>query len=338
MASRLANTEPEIVARNVRGSNALLVARQALYWLLQYGMVVFLVGMIVLTTILDHHFVDTDNLLNLLRQWAPPGLMAIGMTFVIISGGFDLSVGGTYAAAAVLSAAAALHHSIPVAIAVTIVMGATVGLVNGFLITFVDVNPFVATLGMGFVVTGLAEVWSGATPVFVSNPSFQTLGAGDLLGLPTPGVLLIVGLVAGGVLLGKTVYGRYIYAIGGNEEASRLSGVRTRLMKALAYVMTGILAALAGCIIASRLGEGQGDIGQNVELDVITIVIVGGTAVSGGEGAIWRTATGIGILAVLGNAFDRLQVNTFWQDVIKGGIIIAAIAIDSFGKRRAILK
>jgi ribose/xylose/arabinose/galactoside ABC-type transport system permease subunit len=301
-------------------------------------MVIFFIGLIVVTTILDPHFLDKANLLNLLRQWSPPGLMAIGMTFVIISGGFDLSVGGTYAAAAVLSAGAALHHSIPVAILVTLVMGAGIGLVNGLLITRLDVNPFVATLGMGFVVTGLAEVASGATPVFVPNSSFQTFGAGNILGLPTPGGLLIIGLIVGGLVLGKTIYGRYIYAIGGNEEASRLSGVRTRTVKATAYVMTGVLAALAGCIIASRLGEGQADIGQNVELDVITIVIVGGTAVSGGEGAMWRTATGIGILAVLGNAFDRLQVDTFWQDVIKGAIIIAAIAIDSFGKRRAVVK
>jgi ribose/xylose/arabinose/galactoside ABC-type transport system permease subunit len=301
-------------------------------------MVMFLVGLVIVTTILDPHFLDKANLLNLLRQWSPPGLMAIGMTFVIISGGFDLSVGGTYAAAAVLSAGAALHHSIPVAILVTLGMGAGIGLVNGLLITRLDVNPFVATLGMGFVITGLAEVLSGATPVFVPKSSFQTFGGGDILGLPTPGVLLIIGLVVGGLVLGRTIYGRYIYAIGGNEEASRLSGVRTRSMKALAYVMTGALAALAGCIIASRLGEGQADIGQHVELDVITIVIVGGTAVSGGEGAMWRTATGIGILAVLGNAFDRLQVDTFWQDVIKGAIIIAAIAIDSFGKRRAVVK
>jgi ribose transport system permease protein len=313
-------------------------AREAYLWFLRYGMVVFLVAMVVVTTSLDPHFLDRANLLNLLRQWAPAGLMAVGMTFVIISGGFDLSVGGTYAAAAVLSAGIALHHSILAAILVTICMGAGVGLVNGLLITRLEVNPFVATLGMGFVVTGLAEVLSGATPVFVPKASFGNFGGGNILGLPTPGVLLIVGLVVGGLVLGRTVYGRYIYAIGGNEEASRLSGVRTRSMKAIAYVMTGALAALAGFIIASRLGEGQGDIGQNVELDVITIVIVGGTAVSGGEGAMWRTATGIGILAVLGNAFDRLQVDTFWQEVIKGAIIIAAIAIDSYGKRRAVVK
>jgi ribose transport system permease protein len=303
--------------------------------LLRYGMVVLLVVMVVVTSILDPHFVDSANLLNLLRQWAPQGLMAIGMTYVIISGGFDLSVGGTYAAGAVLAAAVANHAPVGLAILAVLGAGAAVGVINGVLITRLDVNPFVATLGMGFIVTGVAEVASNATPVLVTKPSFTTLGAGSWLGsLPIPGVLLIVGLVVGGAVLARTVYGRYIYAVGGGEEAARLSGIRTRVVKVGAYVLSGSLAGLAGMIIASRLSEGQADIGQNIELDVITIVVVGGTALAGGEGAMWRTAVGIGILAVMGNAFDRLQVNAFYQEIIKGAIIVAAIAIDSYGKKR----
>jgi len=303
-------------------------------WIFRYGMVIGLGALIVVTTALDPSFLQVNNLLNLLRQWAPPGLMAVGMTFVIISGGFDLSVGGTYAAAAVLSAALALVVPIPVAIALAVLMGAGVGLVNGAVITRLEVNPFVATLGMGFIVTGLTEVISNAHPIMVEDPAFQIFGGGDILGIPIPGILLIVALLVGGVILARSVYGRYVYAIGGGDEASRLTGLRTRSVRTLAYVITGALAALAGCVIASQLGEGQGDIGINVELGVITIVIVGGNAVSGGEGAMWRTATGIGILAILGNAFDHLQVSTFWQEVIEGCIIIAALAIDSYGKRR----
>jgi ribose transport system permease protein len=284
----------------------------------------------VVTAILDPSFLQTNNLLNLLRQWAPPGLMAVGMTFVIISGGFDLSVGGTYAAAAVLSASLALQMPIPVAIALSVLMGAGIGLANGIVITRLDVNPFVATLGMGFIVTGMTEVLSNAMPMIVEDPRFQTFGGGDLWGIPIP----IIALLVGGVVLARSVYGRYVYAIGGGDEASRLTGLRTRSVRTLAYVITGALAALAGCVIASQLGEGQGDIGRNVELGVITIVIVGGNAVSGGEGAMWRTATGIGILAILGNAFDHLQVSTFWQEVIEGLIVITALAIDAYGKRR----
>jgi ribose transport system permease protein len=303
-------------------------------WIFRYGMVIGLVALIVVTAALDPSFLQVNNLLNLLRQWAPPGLMAVGMTFVIISGGFDLSVGGTYAAAAVLSAALALVMPIPAAIALAVLMGSGVGLVNGAVITRLEVNPFVATLGMGFIVTGLTEVISNAHPIMVEDAAFQILGGGDFLGIPIPGILLIIALLVGGVVLARSVYGRYVYAIGGGDEASRLTGLRTRSVRTLAYVITGALAALAGCVIASQLGEGQGDIGINVELGVITIVIVGGNAVSGGEGAMWRTATGIGILAILGNAFDHLQVSTFWQEVIEGCIIIAALAIDSYGKRR----
>ncbi len=304
-------------------------------WIFRYGMVLAFVALTIVTAILDHSFLQPNNLLNLLRQWAPPGLMAVGMTFVIISGGFDLSVGGTYAAAATLSAWLALSMPIPAAIAVAIVMGSAIGLLNGAVITRLEVNPFVATLGMGFIVTGLTEVLSNAMPQIVENPDFQIFGGGDIWGIPIPGILLIITLLVGGVVLGGSVYGRYIYAIGGGDEASRLSGLRTRSVRTLAYVITGALAALAGCVIASQLGEGQGDIGRNVELGVITIVIVGGNAVSGGEGAMWRTATGIGILAILGNSFDHLQVSTFWQEVIEGVIVIGALAIDSYGKRRA---
>ena len=171
-------------------------------------------------------------------------------------------------------------------------------------------------------------------PMIVENPAFQIFGGGNLWGIPIPGVLLVIALLLGGVVLGRDRYGRYVYAIGGGDEASRLTGLRTRSVRTLAYVITGALAALAGCVIASQLGEGQGDIGRNVELGVITIVIVGGNAVSGGEGAMWRTATGIGILAILGNSFDHLQVSTFWQEVIEGVIVIGALAIDSYGKRR----
>jgi len=323
---------PSTVSNGAERTNVLANAS----WFLRYSMVVALFGLILATSVLDSSFLGIGNLLNLLRQWAPPGLMAVGMTFVIISGGFDLSVGGTYAAATVLSASLVVnaHLPIPIAVLLTVLMGSGIGLINGVVITRLEVNPFVATLGMGFIVTGLNEVVSNATPVIVDNAAFQVLGGGDLLGLPIPGIILVIVLIIGDLLLGRSVYGRYVYAIGGSDEASRLTGLRTRSVRTLAYVITGALAALAGCIIASQLGEGQGDIGQNVELGVITIVIVGGNAVSGGEGAMWRTITGIAILAILGNAFDHLQISTFWQEVIEGTIIIGAMAIDSYGKRR----
>lgn len=310
-------------------------ARNASNFLLKYGMVAVLVVMVIVTIALDSTFLDGSNLLNLLLQWAPVGLMAIGMTYVIISGGFDLSVGGIYAGAAVLYAAMA-NEGIPIAICVLLVLlaGIGAGAVNGGIITRLDVNPFVATLGMGFILRGLALVLTSAAPIVVADQGFQAIGAGKWGSLPIPGVALVIALLLFGFILARTVYGRSIYAIGGGDEAARLSGLRTRALRASTYMISGFMAALAGTIIAARLGSGQADIGANIELDVITVVVVGGTALTGGEGAMWRTAVGIGILAVLGNAFDRLQVDTFWQLVIKGAIIVVAIAVDSYTKRR----
>jgi ribose transport system permease protein len=305
--------------------------------LLRYGMIAVLAAMVIVTVILDSTFLDRNNLLNLVLQWAPVGLMAIGMTFVIIGGGFDLSVGGTYAGAACLYAGMVQNWDTPTPLAILAVLAAGVGagVVNGGIITRLDVNPFVATLGTGFILRGLALVTTAATPIIVDASAFQWIGAAKWGIVPIPAIVLILALIVFGFILARTVYGRSIYAIGGGNEAARLSGLRTDLLRASTYMLSGFMAALAGVIIASRLGSGQADIGANIELDVITVVVVGGTALSGGEGAIWRTAVGIGILAVLGNAFDRLQVDSFWQIVIKGGIIVFAIAADSFAKKRA---
>lgn len=303
--------------------------------LIKYGMVVLLVGLFAATAILDTTFLDSDNLLNLLLEWAPVGIMAIGMTYVIISGGFDLSVGGVYAMGGVIYASVAENGSVALALAAALAAGALIGAINGLIITRLDVNPFVTTLGTGFIVRGLALVATAATPILVTTQGFDILGAHKVGPVPVPALLLVAGLVIGGFVLARTIYGTYVYAVGGNDESARLSGVPTRRVRGSTYVITGFCAALAGCILASRLSSGQADVGTNIELDVITVVVVGGTALAGGEGAMWRTAVGISILAVLGNAFDRLQISPFWQLVIKGAIIVFAIAADSYGKKRA---
>ena len=177
-----------------------------IFW--RYGMVVVLAVMIVVTAAVDENFATRANLLNLLLQWAPSGLMAIGMTYVIIAGGFDLSVGGTYVAGGVIFAALALHNNTWLALALALLAGAGIGALNGLVITRLDVNPFVATLGAGFIITGIAEVASNATPIILSKNDFYTLGQDKLLGIPVPGVLLIVGMIVGGIVLSRTVYGR----------------------------------------------------------------------------------------------------------------------------------
>ena len=208
------------------------------------------------------------------------------------------------------------NEGIPVVLAVLLAFLAgdrCRGAVNGGIITRLDVNPFVATLGTGFMLRGPALVLTAAAPIIADAARVSRDRRGKWGSFPIPGVALIVALALFGFILARTVYGRSIYAIGGGDEAARLSGLHTRTLRTSTYMLSGFMAALAGVIIAARLGSGQADIGANIELDVITVVVVGGTALTGGEGAMWRTAVGVGILAVLGNAFDRLQVDTFWQ-------------------------
>jgi len=301
---------------------------------IRHGMVVVFVLLVVITVVSDPNFLAISNIWNLTLQWAPVGLMAVGMTYVILAGGFDLSVGGMYAAGAVLFAGLANSVGSGLALLITLAAGAAVGLVNGLIVTKLQVNPFVTTLGTGFVLRGVALVTTNATPIIATAGGFDALGSGAYLGVPTPVLLLLIALVVGGLALKFTVFGKNVYAVGGGEEAARLSGVAVKPVRVATYVTTGLGAALAGMILASRLGSGQADVGPNIELDVITVVVVGGTALAGGEGAMWRTAVGIGILAVLGNSFDRLQVNPFWQLVIKGCIVVFAVAVDSYGRRR----
>jgi len=301
---------------------------------IRHGMVVVFVLLVVISVVSDPNFLAISNIWNLTLQWAPVGLMAVGMTYVILAGGFDLSVGGMYAAGAVLFAGLANSVGSGLALIITLAAGAAVGLVNGLIVTKLQVNPFVTTLGTGFVLRGVALVTTNATPIIVTAGGFDALGSGAYLGVPTPVILLLIALVVGGLALKSTVFGKNVYAVGGGEEAARLSGVAVKPVRVATYVTTGLGAALAGMILASRLGSGQADVGPNIELDVITVVVVGGTALAGGEGAMWRTAVGIGILAVLGNSFDRLQVNPFWQLVIKGCIVVFAVAVDSYGRRR----
>jgi ribose transport system permease protein len=305
---------------------------------LRYGMVLFLVVLVAGVSTAGDSFLTRTNLENLALQWAPVGIMAVPMTLVVIAGGFDLSVGGTYAAACVLYAHLGTEGpwTSTEALVICAAMGAAIGLVNGALITIVDVNPFVATLGTGYIVRGLALVLTGGIPVIMTNSNFADLGSSSAAGVPVPVWFLLGCFVAGGFALARTIYGKQIYAVGGGEQASRLSGLKTRTLRTSTYVLAGVAAGISGAIIASRLSTGDSTIGSGIELQVITVVLAGGIALSGGEGAMWRAAVGLGLLAVLGNAFDLMQLSTFWQSVVTGAVLIAAIALDRFGKRRSL--
>lgn len=302
--------------------------------ILQYGMIVVLVALVVLATIIYPRFLDPINIRNILSQSAPVGIVAAGMTLVMIAGGFDLSVGAIFALAAVLFAMLADGLGLWGAGAVTLATGLACGGVNGFLVTRANVNTFVATLGTGSVFGGIAYIVSQSAPHSPENYDFQELGVGSLFGVPYTIILLVLCLCAGGLILARTVYGRALYAIGGNMEAARLSGIKVESWKAATYAISGACAALAGMLLASRLGVGQADMGSAIALDAIAIVVVGGTSLLGGEGAMWRTAVGLLILATLTNVFDALAVSTNYQLVTKGLIVIGAVALDAYARSR----
>jgi ribose transport system permease protein len=296
----------------------------------RYGLIVVLVLLVVVSEYLYSRFLDPQNIKNILSQNAPVGIIAVGMTFVMITGGFDLSVGAVYAAGATIYASLAVAGwNLPAAAAVTVAVGLVAGLVNGLVVTRLKVNPFVATLGTMTAYSGLALIYSNSSPFVVADPEFTQLGRGVLLGMPVSIWILFAFFAVGQFILAKTVYGRTLFAIGGNNEASRLAGLPTKWLRTSTYVVSGSCAAIAGMIIASRLAIGQADIGATMALDAIAIVVIGGTSLLGGEGAVWRTVIGMLIVAVLTNLLDSLAVDANYQLVIKGVIVIAAVALDA---------
>ena len=302
----------------------------------KYAMLGVLAGLIVIAVILYPGFLSPANIGNILTQNAAVGLIAIGMTFVIISGGFDLSVGATYALGATLFAGLTLQTgSVLVAGVGALAAGIVAGLVNGAIIARLNVNPFVATLGTSSVIGGIAYIYSNSSPFIVNNkPEFQDLALTRIIGVPLPIWLLVIFFIAAALVLAKTTFGRNIYAVGGNYEAAWLTGLRVKGLNGSVYVLTGGLAALAGMIDASRLSVGQADVGASMALDAIAIVVVGGTSLRGGEGAIWRSAVGLLILATLTNVFYSLNVSQHWQLIAKGIIVVAAVAVDAIIRTR----
>jgi ribose transport system permease protein len=322
---------PTAVARGGIGERA---RKAAPLILLNWGMVFVLLALIGAGRATYSGFFAKQNLLNILSQNAPVGIVAVGMTFVIIAGGFDLSVGAIYAVGATLFASVSSHSSVGLAAVVALAAGLVCGTANGILVTRFRVNPFVATLGSASVFSGAILIYSHSSPYVVERSSFKWLGGGKWGTVPVAIFVALAIFLVGGILLSRSLYGRHIYAIGGNDQAARLSGLRVDVVRASSYVMSGLLSALAGMMVASRLGVGQGNIGTTTALDAIAVVVIGGTSLTGGEGAMWRTGVGLFILAVLTNIFYSLSVDPNWQLVTKGAIIVGAVALDVLLRRR----
>jgi len=329
----LASTSGSVAAGALDGRPR-STAKAVTAWVLRYAIVWVLIALAIVSNIFYPGFFEIGNLRNILSQNAPVGLVAIGMTFVMIAGGFDLSVSAVFALGAVLFASFAGHMPIVAALGLVLLVGLLAGAINGAIITRLNVNPFVATLGSASVFSGLAYLYSRSTPVVPEKTSFLKLGTDSFLGVPISILIFFAVFAIGAVVLAKSVYGRSVYAVGGNAEAARLAGIRIDFIKFSTYMLTGVCAALAGMIIASRTGVGQADVGVSITLDSIAMVIIGGTSLLGGEGAMWRTLVGILILATINNLFDALALDTAAQQLVKGVIVIGAVALEAFTRRR----
>jgi ribose transport system permease protein len=294
-----------------------------------YGIILTLVLLLAVVTIGNPAFISPQNVFNMASQWAPAGIMAVGMTFVILTGGFDLSVASAYSLCAVVAAYVGQTHAPAVAFIAAIAVGLLFGLFNGILVAVVRINPFITTVGSGFIINGVALVMTQNAAFLVDNESFGVLGAGRWHGMPYSGMLLVLFLLVFGFVLARTIYGEAIYAVGGNYEASRLSGIRVRAVVASTYVVMGGCVGLAGSIAASQLSSAQANLDPGIIFDVLTIVVVGGTSLSGGSGAMWRTAVGLVIIATISNGFVLLDISPYYQSIIKGSIIVAALALDT---------
>jgi ribose transport system permease protein len=302
-----------------------------------------LIVLMVFFSLASPNFLQTDNLVSILQATAVNGVLAIAGTFVIITGGIDLSVGTLMTFCAVMAGVFLTYWGLPLPLGIlaAIFFGALAGLTSGTLIAKLKIPPFIATLGMMMLLKGLSLVISGTKPIyFTDTPNFSAISQDSLLGelipaLPIPNAVLILFLVAiaASVVLNKTSLGRYTFALGSNEEAVRLSGVNVDFWKIVVYTVSGGICGIAGLLIASRLNSAQPALGQGYELDAIAAVVIGGTSLSGGTGTVLGTIIGAFIMSVLINGLRIMSVAQEWQTVVTGAIIILAVYTDILRRR-----
>jgi ribose transport system permease protein len=297
------------------------------------GILVPFLALFIALSIGSGPFFSKDNLLNILDQQSATLIMAAAGTLVLISGGIDLSVGATYALAGVVAAQFAQHHNVAVAALLGVGIGLLVGLANGVVSTIFRINSLIATLSMSFIVSGLAsKVTNGNLIVLTNSPDFAKIAQTSFWSVRTSIWIALAALLCLGVLLARTTFGRYLYAAGGNAEAARLAGVRVNTVRIAAFAASGTAAGLAGLIDTSRVLSAQSSSGNQLAFTVLAGIVVGGTSILGGEGAIWRTVVGVLFIALVGNGFDLLGVNPLYQQITLGLILLLAVGLDAWSR------
>jgi ribose transport system permease protein len=300
----------------------------------EFGIVGVCVALIIALTISSPAFLTVQNIRNILDQNAALGIIACGETIVIISGSFDLSVGAIYAVAGIIGVELSNHIGSAAGIVIAVACGLVLGSLNGAFVVLGRIHSFIATLASQYIFNGLALVISGGLIIQATNPGFAVIGQDRALGINVTIWTFLVIVVITAILLSRTIWGRYVFAVGGNTEAARLSGIRVGFARGSVFALSGATAALAGVIAASRVGTAQAGTGTGLELAAIATTVLGGTSIFGGEGAIWRTVLGVLLIAIIGNGFDLLAINATYQQIVEGVLIIMAVTVDAYTRLR----
>ena len=301
----------------------------------QFGTLIGLVALSLVLWALTPHFLTVANILNIAQQTSINAIVAVGMTYVILSGGIDLSVGSIVALSGV-ALGAALQSGQPAVSAVIVAMavGVVCGLVNGVLVSWGGLPPFIVTLGMMSVARGAALLVTEGRPISGFDAGFRSLATGEIGFIPGPVVATAIVYLAAHIVLTRTTFGRYVYAIGGNEEATRLSGVAVRFHKTMIYAVSGLMSAVAAIVLTARLNSAQPIAGMMYELDAIAATVIGGTSLMGGVGTLTGTLVGALIMGVLRNGLNLLGVSSFLQQIVIGAVIVGAVLVDTILKRQ----
>ena len=305
------------------------------------GILSVLVLLCVIVSIATSKFLKPNNLISVLRQISINAYIALGMTLIIILGHIDLSVGAIVAMSGTLTVGFIVTQGlpIPVAILLGILLGMVAGLISGMIVTYFRVPAFIITMAMMNVCSGVAYVYSGGQATRINNDFFSAIGTGYLFNtIPLPVVYMIILIIVISFLLGKTKFGTYIYAIGGNREAARLSGVPIKKVEIAVFTISGVLSAFAGLVLCSRMYSGQPSVGSGYELDAIAACVLGGTSMSGGKGRISGTIFGAMVIGVISNGLNLIGVSSYWQLIVKGLIIACAVLLDSQKGKISLLK
>ncbi len=303
----------------------------------EFGLLIILIGFGVVLSILSPYFLTLGNFVNVIITMSSTGIVAVGMTYVMLSGGIDLSVGSTMALAATVAATFS-KEGVPLAgvILIALGIGIVIGLVNGIAITKLRVPPLITTLAMLSVARGLQLIYSRAVTVTGLGDDLDSLGRASILGIPIPIILLVSIYAIASISLSRTAFGRSIYAVGGNERAAEIVGIQVNQVKISVYVISAVLAAFGGLILVGRLGSAPTIMGTGLELDVIAAVVIGGTSLAGGKGGVWGTLIGVAILGLIQNTLNLLNVSPYYTQLVQGIVIFVAVAIDMNRRRKSV--